>query len=130
MTAALAVLVGIAILAAATDGQGANATFTLSGSLTLIDSGVERLAPGCVGTGGYDDMVRGASVTVYDPSGTVIATGQVHQTEMLDSVMCRLDFEVTDVPDGHAFYQIELSHRGKVTFPVDVAKRRVALSLG
>ena len=54
----------------------------------------------------------------------------VSSSSFLDSE-CILDFEVTDVPVGHDFYSVEVSHRGKVTFPAEkIRGGPVALTLG
>lgn len=123
-------VVGIAVLARATGSDSGPGTFTLNGSLTLTDSSIEQVASGCAGTGGYSDIAEGASATVFDQGGTVIAKGHVHKSEMVNSITCRLSFAVEGVPEGHPFYQVEVSHRGKVTFDPDEAKRGVRLSLG
>lgn len=106
------------------------ATFTLHGSLLLADSFTRDLDETCRGEGGYSDIAGGTQVTVSDDTGTVIAVGalapgwgSVHS--------CILPFTVHDVPAGHEFYQVEVSHRGKIKFREEEAKNGLpTLSLG
>ncbi|MCP3802584.1 hypothetical protein NLX83_25255 [Allokutzneria sp. A3M-2-11 16] len=112
-------------------------TFTLRGTMALTASGSTRLSgTTCAGTGGYSDIREGASVTVYDPQGSVIAIGHLgtsstSTTTSSYSEPCTFKFEVAGVPGHHRFYQVEVSRRGKVTSEQNAAKSgSVALSLG
>ncbi|MCU7825922.1 hypothetical protein KSNIM_30625 [Kitasatospora sp. DSM 101779] len=84
----------------------------------------------CTGTGGYGDIGEGSAVTVYDATGQVIATGHLN-TGARSGLTCRFPVWVSNVPDGPKFYQVEISHRGKITLSADDAKAgRFAASLG
>lgn len=114
-------------------------TFTLIGTLVLQDE-VVATTKGCAGDRGYDDIQVGASVTVYDPSGDVIAVGKVNKATQKDVSRignysfigsCELAFSATNVPAEHPIYSVEVSHRGKVAVSADDAKNgRVELTLG
>lgn len=81
----------------------------------------------CEGVGGYDDMTEGATVTVYDSTGKVIGAGALMEGLAGDD-LCVWSFTVDNVPDA-PFYQVEVSHRGKVTVARSEASS-VSLSLG
>lgn len=105
-------------------------TLTVSGDLTLIDSGIDYLAGmGCWGTGGYDDMQEGASVVVYGANGDKIAVGSLGAGHRDGPVTCIFDFEVTDVPADDKVMSVEISHRGEYTFKVEDSES-IHLSLG
>jgi hypothetical protein len=73
----------------------------------------------------------GASVTVYDAAGKVDAVGAITKPYSLGVQGCSFSIVVPDVPDGEKFYQVEVTHRGKITVPADEAKTgMVSLSLG
>lgn len=111
---------------AASSGGSSEVLFTLRGSLTLknpvaLDSNYTR----CSGTSGYDDIVQGAAVTVYDAGGAVVGSGSLgagkYATPGEDS-SCVFRFAVTGVSSGSKFYQVEVSHRGKVNVTATEAK--------
>jgi hypothetical protein len=108
----------------------APATFDLRGSMTLVSGGSYNAGRSCQGSGGYSDIAGGASVTVYDAQGVVVATGSLGPGASTAGD-CVFPISVPAVPDGSNFYQVEVSHRGKVTY--DVARARtgqVHVSLG
>jgi hypothetical protein len=72
---------------------------------------------GCEGRGGYDDMTEGADITVYDANGSVIGASSLEGGQRSGST-CRWAFTVQGVPTS-TFYQVEVSHRGKVTVQRD-----------
>lgn len=88
-------------------------TFTLTGAFALTDGATEDGDDGCAGTGGYDDISEGASVTVYNGAGEIAATGSLG-TATYAAGICLFDVSVDDVPKGEKFYQVEVSRRGKV----------------
>jgi len=105
-------------------------TITLTGSMTLYDTGLQSYGDGCAGTGGYSDIAEGASVTIYDDSSKIVGTGHLGNSTMIGSGGCEFDFSV-QVPGGKPFYQVEVTHRGKVTYSADDVKAgNVELSLG
>jgi hypothetical protein len=92
-------------------------TITISGIVTLTDdSGFVGHSTGgtCSGTGGYDDLALGTSVTVYDGSSAIIGGGYVNAATYNGNA-CVLSFDVPEIPSGKGFYQVEISHRGKIS---------------
>ena len=84
----------------------------------------------CTGYSGYDDITEGAGVTVYDSAGKVVATGALGTGKPVSGA-CSFPVTVSGVPEGSKFYQVEISHRGKVTVSASNAKAGVfAASLG
>lgn len=99
-------------------------TFMLQGSLVL------RGVASCMPYGGYSDIAEGASVTVYDAAGKVTATGSLGSGQH-DDLSCVFPIIVPNVPDDQQFYQVEVTHRGKVTVTSAQAKAgQVGLTLG
>lgn len=98
-------------------------TFTLLGTFVLTEGAIDDGALGCEGTGGYDDIGLGTSVTVYDAAGTVIAASELVLSDFDSAARsCSFDISVDNVPDGERFYQVEISHRGKVQLSAEEAK--------
>jgi hypothetical protein len=96
-------------------------TFTLTGDFQLTDGATSDGLGGCEGTGGYDDISEGASITVYDAAGAVIATGALGSSSY-DAPTCTFDVSINNVPGGQHFYKVEVSHRGTVQLSADEAK--------
>ena len=129
--AVAAVIVLLVIVLTSDDGDSAGDSFTLSGTFTLTDGATEYAGQGeCQGTGGYDDISEGTQVTVYSSAGEVLGTGYLDSATYLDPV-CEFELTVDGVPAGHDFYQVEVSHRGKIAVSDDEARAgEVALTLG
>jgi hypothetical protein len=113
------------------------ATGTVSGVLTLPPGGSINDGGPCRGWQGYDDIRGGAQVTVSNASGKVLQVGElddgVLNNEGADysSRSCEFRFAVADVPTGHRFYRVEVSHRGEMNLPEARAFSGVlSLSLG
>lgn len=78
---------------------------------------------GCVGVGGYSDLTEGVTVTAYNAGGEIVGTGSLGAGEYMSmrneediqagAGRCTFAFSF-DVPDSD-FYQVEVTHRGKVT---------------
>lgn len=109
--AAGAAIVGGAWALTANNGPDKPATFTLKGEFTLLEDAVDR-TNGCAGTGGYDDIAEGTSVTVYGAKGDVIATGNLGNSKSITYGTCTYKVAVDGVPTGEKFYKVEVSHRG------------------
>lgn len=125
----LAALVGLILILTPDE-----APFELKGELSLSADGAFSMNPRCGGKDGYDDINPGAVVVVYDAADKVLATGTLGEgrfaTKGLDSP-CVFTFAVKDVPSGEKFYQVQVSHRGKVPVQAEDAKAgRTSLSLG
>lgn len=105
-------------------------TFTLEGSFTLTDGARREGEDNCRGTGGYNDIAEGTSVTVYDGAGKIAATGELGMS-VYASGLCLFVVAVEDVPKGEKFYQVEVSHRGKVQLTAKQAEAgKLAATLG
>lgn len=105
-------------------------TFTVEGTVTLTDSGVEHSGQECYGTGGYNDMVPGTQVVIRDADGTSVAVGDLGPGTVGDyNVVCEFDFTVEDVPSGSSVYSVEVSHRGEISFK-EAQAQDLALTLG
>lgn len=103
-------------------------TFTLEGSLTLVDT--YGSGSSCATFGGYSDIAPGADVTIRDAEGTVVASGAL-QSGRYSGAGCRFPFAISDVPSGSAFYHVEVTHRGLVTFTAEeLAAGGAHLTLG
>ncbi|WP_244293884.1 hypothetical protein [Streptomyces sp. MJM8645] len=117
---------------ASTAGSPGTGTFALTGSMTL-KSGASSgtTSSGCAGLRGYDDIAMGTSVTVYDESGKVLATGALGSGSPKGLNGCMFPVAVQDVPKGPKFYQVEVSHRGKTTLQKEEAEAGLlAVQLG
>lgn len=110
-------------------------TFAVFGTLSL--SGAGNLGKGagspCHGDDGYDDIVGGAQVTIYDGSGKAIALGSLGDGTTLQQTPwnCTFTIAVRDVPiqKDSNIYAVEVTHRGQVKFTQDEATS-IALTLG
>jgi hypothetical protein len=110
-------------------------SFTLKGALTLTSpTPLDYDHNACAGSGGYNDIVKGAAVTVYDASGKVVATGSLgagRYASQDSTAPCVFPVAVPGVPDGSKFYRVEVSHRGQITVSSAEAKAgKFGASLG
>ncbi len=123
-------IVGGAWLITATSGLDAPDTFTLEGTFALTENAL-TVGDKCAGTGGYDDIINGASVTVYGAKGDVIATGQLGDSKKTGVGACEFQVAIPDVPKGEKFYKVEVSHRGTIQLSAEEAENgELAASLG
>ncbi|MCE0765820.1 hypothetical protein LWC35_23350 [Pseudonocardia kujensis] len=101
-----------------------SSSFALRGAVSIDINGRSVIGGPemCSGFFGYGDITEGAAVTVYDSSGKIIATGKLQKGTAPDRQVCRLPFEVANVPGGEDFYQIEVAQRGRATFSAEEAK--------
>ncbi|MFE4501722.1 hypothetical protein ACFRFQ_17865 [Rhodococcus sp. NPDC056743] len=104
-------------------------SFAITGTMSLSSSDAQRIGSGCVGDGGYDDIRPGAEVKVTDEAGKTLATGRLEGGETSNGE-CVLPFTVSGVPAGSTFYQVEISHRGGLTYSEAEAREPLAFSLG
>lgn len=132
MAAAIGLLVGaggVGIawgLSSGSSSSASKAPFTLHGTLALKGDHVPAGADytNCEGTDGFDDIVEGAQVTVYDIDTKIVAIGSLGVGKPADG-SCVFEVTVPGVPRGSKFYQVEVSHRGKLQ--VSEAEARVGL---
>lgn len=111
----------------------AAATFTMNGGLVLYD--VDTTRAGCFPELGYSDIGFGTVVTVSDATGRKIAVGRLDfgingQADGRGPGTCVFAFTIPDVPAGSKFYDVEVAHRGAVTFTQDEAYGYVGVTLG
>jgi hypothetical protein len=111
--AVVAVVVAVVAVVSLTGGDS---KIAVKGGVLLTTESINSSQGRCAGSGGYEDMDAGTSVTIFDASGTTIATSTLDKGTPTDAVgsSCLFTFEA-QVPSGD-FYAIEVSHRGKVTF--------------
>lgn len=122
--------VGGAWAITANNGPDTPPTFTLTGKFSLTEDAV-ALDGSCHGTGGYDDIGTGTSVTVYGAKGDVVATGQLGGGKETGFGACDFTVNVPDVPRGEKFYKVEVSHRGTLQLTAEEAENgEFAGSLG
>jgi len=130
--------------AAATSAPARPKTFTAQGSITLglgdfawdeIGS-IGQPGPICFGEGGFDDIATGASVTITDAAGEVVAVGELNSSypgdfsEAQTPTSCKLRFSITGVPTGKGFYGVEVTHRGAVKYAEADMTKPLELTLG
>lgn len=136
----IVILVGVAgagsmfVIRAASPAPG-GATLTpaptvpIRGTLTLTTGDLQWHEGACRGIAGFSDLVDGAGVTVKDGKGEVIAVGSLHVDKARSSnPRCVFAFSI-DAPDS-AFYAVEVSHRGALTYSKADALAGLALTLG
>lgn len=85
--------------------------FQLTGTFLLTRNAVSDGEGDGEGSEGFDDITEGTAVTVYDASGTVIATGALGESTKTGTA-CSFEVIVPDVPTGQGFYKVEITHRG------------------
>lgn len=125
-----AVVVGAAWLIVALPGdakpEAKPQSFELKGSMVLSDDNLGGTSSNCYGTRGYSDISAGTAVTVYGATGNVVATGSLGKGVRAAGT-CTFSVSALNVPGDEKFYQVEVSHRGKIT--VDAAQaRKIGLS--
>src|SRR5574340_251669 len=134
---AMAALALVAAGCSSAPGSSTGATHIITGTLDLSSTeNIADLAPGqpCTVGLGFSDIQPGASVTVKNASGTIIATGQLGSgtTPGTSGMECDFTFKVNDVPTS-SFYQVEVANRGNVSYSLsqmEQDKWKVSLSLG
>jgi hypothetical protein len=78
------------------------------------DQSIDKFSSGCnVADTGNDDLSAGAPVAVMNASGTVLASTFLPSGTTVGTT-CHFEVRV-HVPDS-SFYQVEVSHRGTITF--------------
>lgn len=91
---------------------------TVTGTFALTDSSSDYtnypVGHYCSGENGYNDIAAGAEVQVLNQAGTILGTSAL-QGGSDAFTSCNFTFSVPQIPSA-AFYQIQVSHRGNVTF--------------
>lgn len=109
---------------------GSSSSFTTTGNLKLTSDSIDASSDGCAGTGGYSDMSVGVSVKVSDPTGKIVALGEVDQAFSVTSGECTLHFTVDRIPAGQKIYSVEVSHRGALPYTEKELRAGLSLTLG
>ena len=116
----IAVVAGIFITKAVTSRP-----FTAEGTL-LLDHGCYT------GGSGYGDIVRGTQVTVT-AGGQTVALGALGSGTSIGDIrdgMCTFPLAIPNVPGGHDFYLVEVSHRGGISYTEEEMRSGVHVTLG
>jgi len=99
------------------EAEGRRAPFTLNGEMSLYHDWGPKLSAldRCEGMGGFSDIVQGTPVKVYDAKGAVVATGALGLgTPSKDKPWCVFPVRVAHVPGRSKFFEVEVSHRGRI----------------
>lgn len=102
--------------------------FDITGSVSIPSSGANFSGSICSSKGGFIDIREGAQVVVSDASSTTIAIGTLGRGEVVGGE-CRFPFTVS-APEGHDFYGIEVTHRGRLQYERGRLNQPLSLSLG
>ena len=137
MVAAAVVLVAICVGAyftiRACTKPAPPAPFALTGTLQLTSDSIKTTGlPGgysCAGDRTYNDIGPGATVTVADETGRIIAKGTIQSSYGQQGSRLFL-FRVNDVPGGEKFYRVQVAQRGETPYPEAEAKAGITLALG
>ncbi len=125
---AAVIVIVILLLVAGVFGQG---QITVHGTMEVAGGVLDS-------SQNYPDISDGTQVVVLDPSGKVIATGQLSFDSKATKIFSKLgafgaetvyDFTVT-VPSGESRYGIVVSHRGTIWFTPKQMQKGPGLSLG
>jgi len=111
------IVVAVAVLAASVYSvrPSFDRSHTVIGAITLYQSRLESVDGLCVGSGEYNDLMPGGTVTVRNGDGDAIAVGQLAQSTWLGTDACRFNFEIPDVPRTST-YTFEVSSRDPVRY--------------
>lgn len=107
-------------------------TFDITGTISLMSGATAASAPSgydCVGTKGYDDLSPGAAVKISDEAGKLLAKGTLDSSTG-GSSYCVFSFTVSGVPRGSKFYEVEVAHRGGISYTEEEAAAGIGLTLG
>lgn len=130
-----AVVAALAVVIVALAGGFGPGTFTMTGSLIVVDQSsllpdLQTDKTNCQGTGGFSDLSPGTAVLVQDSTGQTIATGALAAGKRdAASGACLMPFTVTHVKDGLSSYSVTISHRGTQVFTSVNAHSGVTLTI-
>nr|WP_082956010.1 serine/threonine-protein kinase [Mycobacterium sp. E3339] len=108
------------------------APFSLIGTLQLTSDSIKTTGlPGgysCAGDRSDNDIGPGATVTVADDRGKLIAKGGI-ESSYAQQGSCLFLFRVNEVPGGQKYYRVQVAQRGETTYTEAEAKAGIKLSL-
>jgi hypothetical protein len=114
-------IAGIALLT----GRSGSKRHEVTGVLEVHDSDATGSGDTCTLSDGYDDISEGTTVEITDGTGKVIGIGSLDRpariANSIDNALtsgCSFTFYVDKVSKT-AFYNVEVSHRGKVGYSYD-----------
>ncbi len=115
--------------------EGSQGVYRIVGSFELVGAQGTEFASlgefGCVGIGGYADIVTGKQVIIRNQSGDIIATAEFEPDPSATTDQCRFMF-IAEVPDA-TFYSFEIGRRGELAYSkqeLQDSDWRVTLTLG
>lgn len=109
----------------------AGGTVSLHGSVTVSDEdSLTFTRQVCEGQGGYADMRAGATVTVTDGDGNVVALGELAAGTARGYGVCVWEFRIDGIPTGRRFYGVEVSRRGMLRVSESELGDPLTLTLG
>lgn len=107
--------------------------YAITGSIELFDpDGAFDSGGPCTGTGGYNDLRQGATVTISDGAGNVLGLGRLSSGMGMTSVVCRFTFTVEELPRSD-FYQVDVAGRDAPSYTFEemqAANWTISLSIG
>jgi hypothetical protein len=95
----------------------------IAGSVELTDSRQFVTDGSCLGIGDWSDIAPGADVVLRDEAGTILGRSGLSDGAAIAG-RCRFTFTFSDIPDGVAYYSVEVSHRGEIVYPHDMLARQ------
>ena len=129
----VAICVGAYFAVKASTKPAPPAPFSLTGTLQLTSDSIKTTGlPGgysCAGDRNDNDIGPGATVTVADETGKLIAKGEI-QSSYGQQGSCLFLFRVNDVPGGEKFYRVQVAQRGDTSYTEAEAKAGINLVLG
>ncbi len=131
--ALVAICVGAYFAVKAITKPAPPAPFSLIGTLQLISNSIKTTGlPGgysCAGDRSDNDIGPGATVTVADETGKLIAKGAI-ESSYGQPGSCLFLFRVNEVPGGQKYYRVQVAQRGETIYTEAAAKAGINLSLG
>ena len=80
-----------------------NRSPTLTGTLTLFQSGLVKDGDSCLGTGEYDHLAPGKRVTIRNQDDETIAIAELQSSSWLGPGACRFPFAVPNLPRASVY---------------------------
>ncbi|MGO9152435.1 serine/threonine-protein kinase [Mycobacterium sp.] len=129
----VAICVGAFFAVQAITNKAPLARFSLIGTLQLSSDSIKTTGlPGgysCAGDRSDNDIGPGATVTVADETGKLIAKGAI-ESSYGQQGSCLFLFRVNEVPGGQKYYRVQVAQRGETMYTEAEAKAGINLSLG
>lgn len=130
-----AALLGLALLSTACGSDDPPAPFSMHGNVIVPEySTGHPQAPGCRGSGPFDDVKPAARVAILDAQGVTVGEGWVGVGEVVNDGLggapsCELDFEAAEIPGGLSEYRVKIADRAPVAVAGSDARADVDITL-